>query len=113
VPWVVDNDPFRIKQFAHPYPGSLYHGAARSAGLDYWEASDLTFAGREPWELTGAQTAPARNDQIAGGIGGSFLGEPLFRMAHLTLKGQSRPPYAWREWGAALVSPAVGFNHLV
>jgi hypothetical protein len=26
-PWVVDNDPFRVNQFAHPYQGSLYHGA--------------------------------------------------------------------------------------
>lgn len=112
-PWVVDNDPFRVNQFAHPYQGSLYHGAARSAGLDYWEASGLTFAGSVLWEIAGEQTPPARNDQIASGIGGSFLGEPLFRMAHLMLKGQSQLPYAWREWGAALVSPAVGFNRLV
>ena len=25
-PWVVDNDPFSVNQFAHPYQGSLYHG---------------------------------------------------------------------------------------
>jgi hypothetical protein len=34
-PWVVDNDPFKINQFAHPYQGSLYHDAARSTGLGY------------------------------------------------------------------------------
>src|SRR5689334_24804363 len=32
-PWVTDDDPFQVNQFAHPYQGSLYHGAARSAGL--------------------------------------------------------------------------------
>ena len=112
-PWVVDNDPFRINQFGHPYQGSLYHGAARSTGLDYWQSSALTFAGSAWWEITGEQTPPSRNDQIASGIAGSFLGEPLFRMARLMLKGQSRVPYAWRAWGAAAVSPAVGFNRLV
>src|SRR5258708_208146 len=37
-PWVVDNDPFSINQFLHPYQGAMYHGFARSAGLNYWEA---------------------------------------------------------------------------
>ncbi|MBP8296042.1 MAG: DUF3943 domain-containing protein, partial [Burkholderiales bacterium] len=33
--WVVDNDPFSVNQFLHPYQGSMYHGFARSAGLNY------------------------------------------------------------------------------
>src|SRR5437016_5731072 len=28
-PWVVDNDPFSVNQFAHPYQGSLYHSIGR------------------------------------------------------------------------------------
>ena len=112
-PWVVDNDPFDINQFAHPYQGSLYHGAARSAGLSYWEAAAVTFTGSAWWEITGERTPPSRNDQIASGIAGSFLGEPLFRMSRLMLEGQSRLPYAWRAWGAALVSPPTGLNRLL
>ena len=104
-PWVEDNDPFKVNQFAHPYQGSLYHGVARASGLNYWEASALTFAGSAWWEITGEQTPPARNDQIASGIAGSFLGEPLFRMAHLMLKNRSEVPYVWRQWGAAAISP--------
>jgi len=88
-PWVTDNDPFKVNQFAHPYQGSLYHGAGRSTGLNYWEASALTFAGSAWWEITGEKTPPARNDQIASGIAGSFLGEPLYRMAHMVLRGRS------------------------
>ena len=42
-PWVTDNDPFSVNQFAHPYQGALYHGAGRSTGLSYWEASALIF----------------------------------------------------------------------
>ena len=112
-PWVVDNDPFKVNQFAHPFQGSLYHGAARATGLSYWEASALTFAGSAWWEITGERTPPSRNDQIASGIAGSFLGEPLFRMAHLMLKNRSAVPYVWREWGAAAISPALGLNRLV
>jgi hypothetical protein len=111
-PWVVDNDPFKINQFAHPYQGSMYHGAGRAAGLSYWEAAGLTFAGSAMWEIAGEQTKPSRNDQVASGIAGSFLGEPLFRMAHLALKSGSSVPPAWREWVAAAVSPPVGFDRL-
>jgi hypothetical protein len=112
-PWVVDNDPFSINQFAHPYQGSIYHTAARSAGLGYWESSGYAFLGSVWWEITGEQTPPSRNDQIASGIAGSFLGEPLYRMARLMLNRRSEVPYAWRAWGAAAVSPSYGFNRLV
>lgn len=111
--WVTDNDPFKINQFAHPYQGSLYHGAGRSTGLSYWQASALTFAGSAWWEFTGEITPPSRNDQIASGIAGSFLGEPLFRMAHLLLNGHSETPHVWRRWAAAAVSPPLGLNRLL
>jgi hypothetical protein len=112
-PWVVDNDPFRVNQFAHPYQGSLYHGAARSLGYGYWESAAYTFAGSLFWEIAGEQTPPARNDQVASGIAGSFLGEPLFRMSHLLLKKRSDVPFAWNQVAAAVVSPPVGLNRLL
>src|SRR6185503_16260312 len=43
--WVIDNDKFSTNQFLHPYQGSIYQGLARSAGLDFWQASAYTFAG--------------------------------------------------------------------
>ncbi|MEO7336035.1 MAG: DUF3943 domain-containing protein, partial [Caldimonas sp.] len=111
--WVVDNDPFQVNQFAHPYQGSIYHDAARSSGLSYWEAAAYTFGGSVWWEMTGEQTPPSRNDQVASGIAGSFLGEPLFRMAYLLRNSKSDVPYLWRQLGAAAISPATGFNRLV
>jgi hypothetical protein len=108
-PWVVDNDPFSTNQFAHPYQGSLYHSAGRSMGLNYWQASALTFAGSAWWEITGEKTPPSKNDQVASGIAGSFFGEPLFRMAHL-VGDHSSVPAAWRPWLAAAISPPVGMN---
>ena len=109
--WVVDTDPFKINQFLHPYQGSMYHGFARSAGLDFWESLAATFAGSLFWEIAGETTRPSKNDQVASGIGGSFLGEPLFRMASLVLERGDGHRF-WREVGAAAISPATGFNRL-
>ena len=109
--WGVDNDPFRINQLGHPYQGSMYHGFARSSGLNFWESFAYTFAGSAAWEIAGEKTRPSGNDQVASGIGGAFLGEALFRMASLVLENKSTPSF-WREVGAAAISPSTGFNRL-
>jgi predicted transcriptional regulator len=111
--WVLDNDPFSTNQFMHPYQGAMYHGFARSAGLSYLESLGDTFAGSVMWEIAGETTLPSKNDQIATGIGGTFLGEPLFRMGNLILEKSDRLPRFWRELSAAVISPATGFNRLV
>ena len=111
--WTTDADPFRTNQLGHPYQGSMYHGFARSAGLDYWQSLGLTFAGSAGWEIAGERTPPSRNDQIATGIGGTFLGEPLYRMANLLLEFGGDAPARWRELAAAVISPANAFNRHV
>jgi uncharacterized protein DUF3943 len=110
--WVTENDPFKVNQLGHPYQGSMYHGFARSAGLSYWESLGYTFAGSAFWEIAGETTAPSKNDQVASGIGGSFLGEALFRMANLVLERGSGAHPVLRELSAAAISPATGFNRL-
>ena len=55
------------------------------------------------------------NDYVTTTIGGSFVGESLFRMASLLLEGGGggeRPGF-WRELGAAVISPPTGLNRLV
>ena len=111
--WVFDQDPFSTNQFLHPYQGSMYYGFARSAGLSYWESLIYTFAGSAFWEIAGEVDPPSKNDQIATGIGGTFFGEPLFRMASLLLESADGTPSFWRELGAAVISPSMGFNRLV
>jgi hypothetical protein len=108
--WVIDQDPFSINQLAHPYSGSLYHGFARSAGLNYWESMGYTFAASAVWEVAGETTPPSLNDQIATGIGGSFLGEAMFRTANWCLEGGGPNPGFGRELGAALISPPTTVN---
>lgn len=110
--WVTDNDPYKVNQFGHPYQGSMYHGFARSAGLSYWESAGYTFAGSAAWEIAGETTRPSKNDQVASGIAGSFLGEALFRMSSLVLEHADGVPRFWREVAAAAISPSTGFNRL-
>lgn len=111
--WGVDRDPFRTNQLGHPYAGAMYHTFARSLGLNYWESLAYTFAGSALWEIAGEVTPPSRNDQINTGIGGTFLGEALFRLSNLMLEHGGDNPSLWREIGAAAISPATGFNRLV
>lgn len=112
--WVVDNDAFATNQFLHPYQGAFYQGLARSAGLDFWQSSAYTFAGSLMWEYAGETTRPSINDQVASGIAGNFLGEPLFRMASLLLEsGGNSQPGLLRQIGAAVISPSMGLNRLL
>jgi hypothetical protein len=110
--WIVDTDPFAVNQFAHPYQGSIYFGLARSSGLDFWESLGYSFAGSWLWEIAGETGLPSINDLVTTTFGGAFLGEPLFRMASLLLEGGGETPGFWRELGAAVISPPLGFNRL-
>lgn len=109
----VDFDEFQINQLYHPYQGAMYFGFGRSAGLSYWQSLMYSIGGSELWETAGETTLPSLNDHIASGIGGSFLGEALFRMASLVLEGGGEEPSAWREVSAACISPPTGINRFL
>ena len=111
--WGTDRDPFNVNQFGHPYQGAMYHGFARSAGFDYWHSLGYAFAGSAVWEIAGERTRPSRNDQVASGVGGTFLGEALFRMSSLVLEQGGGMPRFWRELAATAIAPSAGFNRLV
>lgn len=108
--WVIEGDPYTINQLGHPYQGSIYHGFARSAGLNYWESLGYSLAASALWEIAGETTLPSRNDMIATGIGGTFLGEAFFRIANLMLENADGPPGTRRSAVAAIISPTNAFN---
>jgi hypothetical protein len=111
---VIDTDPFATNQFLHPVQGSIFHGLARSTGLNFWESFGYAIAGSFVWKIAGERGPPSLNDQITTPIAGSFFGEPLFRMASLLLESDDEgTPGFWREVGAAVLSPPTGFNRLV
>jgi hypothetical protein len=108
-----DTDPFSVNQLGHPYQGSIYYGFPRSTGLSYWESLLYTLGGSFLWETYGETSRPSINDHIASGIGGTFVGEAMFRMASLLLENGGEHPGFWRELGAGIISPPTGFNRLV
>jgi hypothetical protein len=107
---VIDTDSFQINELGHPYQGAMFFNFARSAGLSFWQSMAYSIGGEELWKTAGETDAPSWNDHINSGIGGPFLGEPLFRMANLVLEGGGRSPGVWRELGAACISPPTGIN---
>lgn len=109
--WQTDSDSFAINQLGHTYKGTMYHGFARASGLSYWEGVGYTSVASVIWEIAGERERPSINDQISSGIGGSFLGEALFRMANLWL-GREIGPSFLRELVGAVISPPVGINRL-
>src|SRR6266851_2002698 len=110
---VFDTDPFGVNQIGHPYQGSFYSGFARSAGLSYWESLGYSLLGSFLWETAGETSKPSINDYVTTTVGGSFVGEAMFRMSSLLLEGGGDTPGFWRELGAAVLSPPTGFNRLV
>jgi hypothetical protein len=111
--WGFDQDAFATNQFSHPYAGTIYYGFARSAGLNYWESLAYTFTGSWLWETAGETTKPSINDQVASGIAGTLFGEPLFRIANLTLEGGGERPGLLRQLLAAALAPSAAFNRYV
>lgn len=111
--WGLDSDQYSINQFLHPYGGSMYYGFARSAGLNFWESFLYSVGGSFLWEIAGETTNPSLNDMVMTPIGGTFLGEPFFRMANLLLEDSDGKPGFWRELAAAVISPPLGFNRLI
>lgn len=109
--WQEDRDEFTVNQLGHPYQGSMYHGFARASGLNYWQGLAYTFVGSIFWEIAGETTRPSKNDQISTGIGGTFLGEALFRISSFWLEQETGSRF-WREVVGAAISPPVGFNRL-
>jgi hypothetical protein len=112
-----DTDPFSINQIGHPYLGSMYYGFARSAGLSYWESLGYALFGSFLWETGGEKSPPSVkpsiNDYVTTTVGGSLVGEAMFRMSSLLLEGGGETPGFWRELGAAVLSPPTGFNRLI
>lgn len=103
--WVWDKDGYFMNQFGHPYQGSLYYGAGRSNGLDFWQSFFIAAGGSFLWEELGETTTPSVNDIITTPICGAIVGETLHRL-YLDAN-ELIPALAW------LLSPADGLNSAI
>lgn len=109
-----DNDQLGTNTFLHPYNGSLYYGAARANGFNFWQSELFAIGGSAMWELFMECEYPSTNDIIATPIGGAVLGEVLFRASDAVLDDRSGGLERFeREVAAFILSPMRGVNRLV
>lgn len=109
-----DNDQLGTNTFLHPYNGSLYYGAARANGFNFWQSELFAIGGSAMWELFMECEYPSTNDIIATPIGGAVLGEVLFRASDAVLDDRSGGLERFeREVAAFILSPLRGVNRLV
>jgi len=111
--WLFDKDDFDTNQFLHPFHGTLAFTSARSSGIDFWTSILYPFGMSLLWELVLETQNPSPNDQITTTVGGTFLGEGLYRLASLVLYGGGPKPAWWRYLAAFPLSPMTVFNRLV
>jgi len=108
-----DDNHFKTNMFAHPYHGSLYFNSARSNGMSYFESVPFAVLGSFMWECCAETHLPAWNDWVMTSLGGSSIGEMLYRAGSGFLDneraGGSR---TMKEIGNFLLNPMRGLNRL-
>jgi Domain of unknown function (DUF3943) len=108
-----DDGEFEVNQLGHPYQGSMYFSAARVNGLSFWEAAPYTLAGSWMWEYFMETEQPSTSDFLTTTIGGTFLGESLYRLSNAirndSATGSTR---LLREIAAFAVNPVSGLDRV-
>lgn len=108
-----DNDHLNTNMFAHPYCGSLYFNAGRSNGYNFWQSSLFSIGGSAMWELFMEKEYPSTNDIIATPIGGTAIGEVLYRTSDLVLDDRSCGAERFgRELAGFVISPMRGLTRI-
>lgn len=111
---VWDTDMFSTNLVAHPYHGSLYFNAARSNGLNFWQAIPFTVGGSFMWEFFMENEPPSINDLMATSFGGIELGEITYRLSDLFLDDRTYgAERAGREILSGLISPVRAINRII
>jgi hypothetical protein len=87
--WRFDNDPLQTNQFGHPYHGSYFFNSFRTNGYNFWQSAAASFAGSYVWETFAENQAPAPNDFINTGFGGTVLGEMTYRLSNRIVNNKS------------------------
>ncbi|MBT8383666.1 MAG: DUF3943 domain-containing protein, partial [Ignavibacteria bacterium] len=112
--WEYDGDNFQTNNFAHPYHGALFYNAGRTNGYDFWESTAWALTGSAIWEYFGETFRPSINDWVYTGIGGSNLGEILYRLSSMVTDNRATgSDRVWSEIFGTLLNPVRGFNRLV
>ena len=109
-----DDNQFRTNQIIHPFNGACYYNAARANGISFWPSYAIAIAGAFQWEWMGETHPISFNDMISTGIGGTAMGETLYRFSSMILDNQATGwNRFWHEAGGFLTDPIRGFNRVI
>lgn len=103
-----DANHYAINFFGHPYQGTFYYNAGRSAGFGFYPSFVFTTLGSFTWEMYMEREEPSTNDLLVTSLGGATLGEVLYRLS-ARLVDHPRPN-GWRQAGAFALSPMASAN---
>lgn len=104
--WDWDHNHWAINFYGHPYQGSMYYAAARSAGYGFYRSLLWAGLGSFTWEYFAETEYPAPNDLVSTAIGGSMYGEVLYRLSRLFYNNSEAP---WYKQLAAFILEPAGF----
>ena len=112
--WQYDDNLFTTNFIAHPFHGNLYFNTARANGFNFWASIPFSFAGSFFWECCGESHEPAINDWINTSVGGTTIGEALYRISSTVLDNTSTGgERTRRELAAGLLNPVRGVTRLI
>ena len=109
---------FQLNQLDHPFHGTLAYNIGRINGLNFWESAAFPLFNSITWEAIFENALlnerPSTNDTIVTFIGGTLLGEVLFKLANLLIDESSvGTERVIRESLALVINPIFGVNRLV
>lgn len=112
--FVLDTDSYSGNQFSHPYHGSMFYNAARYHGNGYFVSALYPLVGSMTWEYFCETNLPAYNDFFSTGIGGTAIGETLFRTSDITFdNSKTGLNRVLREIAGTALNPARGLHRLL
>lgn len=112
--WEWDDDSFSGNQFSHPYHGSLFFNSSREHGLNYGESMLYPIIGSTIWEIFCENNRPSINDFFSTGIGGSAIGEAMYRSSDLLYdNSKTGAKRVFSELAASILNPVRGIHRLL
>jgi len=108
-----DHNRWVTNQFGHPYQGSNYFTSGRAHGLSFWESTAVAAFGSGTWEYFYENNRASFNDLINTTVGGTAIGEVLYRMAW-AIRDPARGDGGrhTREWAALAIDPLGGLERI-
>jgi len=110
-----DDNHFHVNMLMHPYAGSLSYNAGRTNSYRFESSFLFSLFASAFWECCGESHRPSPGDLLSTSIGGSALGEVLYRWTSQLINHAyfQDPPNRWWEAPVAVLDPTRGVTRWI